>query len=100
MSDSDIAQLKMDSGYLIYASSPTEAKQLQETLRQRVQFVRLSSEIQTIAGVDVSFNLKSNWGIGGVVVCDANTFNVLDCATFQSVLSFPYIPSLRPMKNL
>ncbi len=100
MSNSYIAHHKQDSGYPIYASSPTEAKQLQETLRKRVRIAPLPSQIKTIAGVDVSFNLKSNWGIGGVVVCDAETFNVLDSTTFQSILSFPYIPGFLSFREL
>ncbi len=100
MSNSNILQHKEDSDYPIYASSPEEAKQLQETLRQRVKIAPLPTQIKTIAGADVSFNLKSNWGIGGVVVCDAETLNVLDSATFQSVLSFPYIPGFLSFREL
>ncbi len=84
----------------IFASSPQEAKQVQLALRDRVEIAALSSAIETVAGADVSFNQSSSWGIGGVVVCDARTFKVIDQASFQGKLSFPYVPGYLSFREL
>lgn len=73
---------------------------MQLALRERVEVAPLRSGVQAIAGADVSFNLRSNWGIGGVVVCDARTFKVIDQASFQGALSFPYVPGLLSFREL
>jgi deoxyribonuclease V len=69
-------------------------------LRQRVEVVPLPGEIRTIAGVDVSCDKGSDWGVGGVVVCDVRTFRVIDQATFLGKLSFPYIPGYLSFREL
>ena len=84
----------------IYASSPQEAKKFQLILQRRVTIASLSSDVQTIAGADISFDLGSNWGIGGVVVCDAKSFEVIEQASFQGTLSFPYVPGYLSFREL
>ncbi|MFH1010818.1 MAG: deoxyribonuclease V [bacterium] len=84
----------------VFASSAQEARGLQEMLRQRVQIVPLPSQVQTVAGVDVSCDKDSKWGVGGVVVCDAETLRVLEQASFHGPLSFPYIPGYLSFREL
>lgn len=92
--------IKKNSSYPIYASTSSEARNLQEILKKNVLVKPLDSEIKTIAGVDVSFNLKSNWGIGGIVVLDVKTLAVLDQASYRGALSFPYIPGYLSFREL
>jgi len=65
-----------------------------------VKVVPLPSEIRTIAGVDVSCEKASKWGVGGVVVCDARTLRVIEQASFQGSLSFPYVPGCLSFREL
>ncbi len=100
MTNSTVPYPEMSSVCPVHASSVQEAKKLQENLRQRVQSVTLSSEIRLIAGADVSCDMNSDWGIGGVVVCDALTYKIVDQASFRGSISFPYVPGYLSFREL
>jgi len=100
MTNPTVPDLEMPFVCPIHASSLQEAKKLQEGLRLRVQAISLTTEIRLIAGADVSCDMNSNWGVGGVVVCDAHTYKIVDQASFRGSISFPYVPGYLSFREL
>jgi deoxyribonuclease V len=74
--------------------SPAEAIQIQKTLVSRLhadESIPLS-QIQTVAGVDVS--VKNNQSRAAIVVLAFPTLEVIEVATARIPTPFPYIPGL------
>jgi deoxyribonuclease V len=100
MTNSTFLYLKISSDCPVCASSVQEARKLQESLRRRVITIPLPSEINWIAGADVSCDTNSDWGIGGVVVCDARTFRSVEQASYRGSIAFPYVPGYLSFREL
>ncbi|MDB5273132.1 MAG: deoxyribonuclease [Chitinophagaceae bacterium] len=54
----------------------------------------LPDEIKYIAGVDVAYNDIEQRMVGGIVVLDAQTLEVIDHAIHEMDVVFPYVPGL------
>jgi len=74
--------------------SPAEAKALQLELAERVitETTFDPSEVQTVAGVDVS--IRKGMARAAVVVLKLTDLKPVDCAVSEAPATFPYIPGL------
>jgi deoxyribonuclease V len=73
---------------------PTEALSLQSDLAGKVDVTRPLPEGKTVAGADVSFDLRGKWLFAAVVVTRAGTEEVLERSGVVAEIHFPYIPGL------
>jgi deoxyribonuclease V len=81
--------------------SPSEARALQEQLRERLILEPPSGlDARRIAGADISMNRGSSRGYGGVVVLDAETLETVEEASAAEELTFPYVPGLLSFREL
>jgi len=74
--------------------SPTEAIHIQHTLRRRLDLREYGGTIETVAGVDVSFDKYAPTLYAAVVVMRLNDRQILETATAVTTSTFPYIPGL------
>ena len=71
-----------------------EAIQIQEDLRSRVILEKTFSEVRKIGGGDVAYPKDRNFLFGAIVVLSFPSLEIVDSATAQAKISFPYIPGL------
>ena len=74
--------------------TPEEARAQQVFLRQRVSLTDDFGEIQTIAGVDLSFSSDGNLGYAVVVVLSFPDFRILETRYATAPIPMPYVPGL------
>ena len=74
--------------------TPAEAVALQQQLRTQVRIEPLSTEPETIAGCDISFNKYEETVYAGIVVLRIATLEVLEEVGVVSTAPFPYVPGL------
>jgi deoxyribonuclease V len=74
--------------------STAEARDLQVELAPRVDATRSLKSYKTIAGADVSYDLRGKWLYAAVVILDAKTWNVVDKSAIVTEAKFPYVPGL------
>jgi deoxyribonuclease V len=74
--------------------TPTDARAIQEKLRSQVLQKNAASlrRIQHVAGVDIS--IRNDRAIAAIVVLDFETLQVVDFATHEDAIPFPYVPGL------
>lgn len=73
----------------------------QEQMRQQViKEDQLPAPIRYIAGVDVAYNDLEQRMVGGIVVLDAQTLQVVDQAIHQMDVTFPYVPGLFSFREI
>lgn len=66
----------------------------QERLSSKVISSSKLNQVQKIAGADVAYNEQEQRMVGALVVLDAETLEVLDQATHEMEITFPYVPGL------
>jgi deoxyribonuclease V len=69
-----------------------EARALQERLRARVVASDRLGPVRTVAGVDVSCDWHSPVLFAAVVVLDAASLELIECAGVRARTAFPYVP--------
>jgi deoxyribonuclease V len=74
--------------------SPAEAIRIQRALRRRLDVGEVRGPIETVAGVDVSYDKRSPTVYAAVVVIRLEDHEVLETATAVTQSTFPYIPGL------
>jgi deoxyribonuclease V len=74
--------------------STAEARELQLSLAARVDSTRPLPRVETIAGADVSYELRGKWLYAAVVVLRAATWEVIERVGTIAAASFPYVPGL------
>ena len=74
--------------------TPEEARAQQTELRTLVSLTDSFGEINTIAGVDLSFSEENNEGHAVVVVLSFPDFQILETRYATAPLRMPYIPGL------
>jgi deoxyribonuclease V len=74
--------------------SVDEAIQIQKNLRNRVILKKIFSKVSTIGGGDVAYSKIGNSLLGAMVVLSFPGMEILDTATANGKISFPYIPGL------
>jgi len=81
--------------------SPTEAVALQRELASQVVLQPLDiSKIETVAGVDISFNKFSETIYAGIVVLKFPTLEIVETSGIVSETKFPYIPGLLSFREI
>ena len=74
--------------------SPEEAVEIQNRLRSRLDLQSEPESIETVAGVDVSYDKGSDWLSAAVVVLQLSSLQVVETAAVTARVPFPYIPGL------
>jgi deoxyribonuclease V len=71
-----------------------EARDLQLRLAARVDSTRELANYATVAGADVSYQIRGKWLHAAVVVLRAGSLEILDRAGVVAEAKFPYVPGL------
>ena len=74
--------------------SVEEAIRIQETLRDRIILKNTSLKVRTIGGGDVAYSKSDHLLFGAIVILSFPEMEILDTATCDGKVPFPYIPSL------
>lgn len=74
--------------------SVEEAIQIQEALKDRIILKKTFSKVRTIGGGDVAYSKDGNLLFGAIVALSFPDMEILDTATADGKIPFPYIPSL------
>jgi len=74
--------------------SVEEAIQIQEALKDRITLKKTFSKVKTIGGGDVAYSRNGNLLFGAIVVLSFPEMEILDTATANGNVPFPYIPGL------
>ena len=74
--------------------SVEEAIQIQDALKDRIILKKTFSEVRTIGGGDVAYSRNGDLLFGAIVVLSFPEMEILDTATADGKIPFPYIPSL------
>jgi deoxyribonuclease V len=77
-----------------------EAIRIQEGLRSKLEFKRLSAEIRYVAGTDVSFSKNTNTLWAGVVVLGYPELVRVEEKWVKDKSDFPYIPGLLSFREV
>lgn len=71
-----------------------KAIQIQESLKDRIILKKTFSKVKTIGGGDVAYSKNENLLFGAIVVLSFPEMEILDTATANGNVPFPYIPGL------
>jgi deoxyribonuclease V len=74
--------------------STAEARDLQLELAARVDSTRALETYETVAGADVSYDLRGKWLYAAVVILHRETWKVVDRSAVVTEARFPYVPGL------
>ena len=74
--------------------SAKEAILIQEVLKDKIILKKDFSELKTIGGGDVAYSKNGNRLFGAIAVLSFPDMEVLDTATADGKITFPYIPGL------
>ena len=74
--------------------SVEEAIQIQEALKNRIILKKTFSKVRTIGGGDVAYSKNGNLLFGAIVILSFPDMEILDMATADGQIPFPYIPTL------
>ncbi|HUU19342.1 MAG TPA: deoxyribonuclease V [Sedimentisphaerales bacterium] len=74
--------------------SYSDARDLQESLASKVQFIPLKKQPKLIAGIDCAFSKDGKKIIAAVVVLKLPDFAPVETTNAQRKVTFPYIPGL------
>jgi len=74
--------------------SVEEAIRIQEAFKERIILKRTFSKVKTMGGGDVAYSKKGNLLFGAIVVLSFPDMEILDVATANGKIPFPYIPGL------
>lgn len=78
----------------------TEATRVQNDLRTKVRLQDDFEPIRVIAGVDVSYDVKSNLTHAFIVLIDAETLQPLADVHAQTDTTFPYVPGFLSFREI
>jgi len=74
--------------------STPQARDLQLELAARVNVTRPLTSFETVAGADVSYELRGKWLYAAIVVLRAGTWEVIETSEVVAEAKFPYVPGL------
>lgn len=80
--------------------TPTQAIQIQKELRQQVQCLPYREQYRWVGGADISFNRFSNKVSAGIVVLDAENWEVVAFSGIRTEAKFPYVPGLLSFREI
>ena len=84
----------------IWPASITEATRIQNELRMQVRLEDDFPTLKIIAGVDVSYDIKSNLTHAFIVLINARTLLPIADVQAQSNTTFPYIPGFLSFREI
>ena len=70
------------------------AIQIQEALKDRIILKKTFSKVETIGGGDVAYSRDGNLLFGAIAILSFPNLEILDMATADGKIPFPYIPTL------
>lgn len=79
---------------------PTEAKELQEQLRQKITLEKLEDDSKFVAGADISFNRGSDMMHAAIIVLRLSDLQPVARSLVSDETPFPYIPGLLAFREL
>jgi deoxyribonuclease V len=71
-----------------------QARDLQLELAARVDVTRPVTSFETVAGADISYELRGKWLYAAVVVLQAGTWEIIERSEIVTEAKFPYVPGL------
>jgi deoxyribonuclease V len=74
--------------------STQQARDLQLELAARVNQSQPLTSFETVAGADISYELRGKWLYAAVVVLRAGTWEVVERSEIVTEAKFPYVPGL------
>lgn len=74
--------------------SPEEAVDIQNQLRTQLDLHSEPEQIETVAGIDVSYDKDSDWLFAAIVVLQLPELQLIASASATATVPFPYIPGL------
>ncbi|HEV8717260.1 MAG TPA: deoxyribonuclease V [Candidatus Binatia bacterium] len=74
--------------------SQEEAVEIQKRLRAQLDLQSEPEKIETVAGIDVSYDKGSDWLFAAIVVLRLPDLQVIDTASTTTLVPFPYVPGL------
>ena len=74
--------------------SVQEAILIQEALKDRIILKKTFSKVNTIGGADAAYSKNGNFVFGAIVVLSFPGMEVVDTATADGRIPFPYLPGL------
>lgn len=80
--------------------APKAAIELQKTLREKIRLEPLKTKVKTIGGADVSLNRFGKVAFAGIIVLSYPELVVVDQATVETPIEFPYIPGLLSFREI
>lgn len=80
--------------------SEAEAFELQCQLAARVERNDRLDSVNTVAGVDVAYDEKSDRLVAAAVVLEATSLTIIEHAIAEDVARFPYVPGLFSFREL
>lgn len=82
---------------------PTNAKEaiaIQQQLKNEVRIEDDFSKIETIAGIDCSYDLKSKLSFAIIVIMKANELKPIEVVRAELPTNFPYVPGLLSFREI
>ncbi|MCL9783929.1 deoxyribonuclease V [Vibrio sp. S4M6] len=80
--------------------SVDEATKLQDTLSQKVDMTNPVNQIDYVAGVDVTYDKRTDNIVSVAVVLCTKTLEMVEYQSFSGQATFPYIPGLFSFREL
>jgi deoxyribonuclease V len=74
--------------------SQEEAVEIQKRLHSQLDLQSEPEKIETVAGIDVSYDKGSDWLFAAIVVLRLPDLQVIDTASTTTLVPFPYVPGL------
>ncbi|HXG18398.1 MAG TPA: deoxyribonuclease V [Methylomirabilota bacterium] len=74
--------------------SPEEAVEIQNQLRAQIDLHSEPEKLETVAGIDVSYDKGSDWLFAAIVVLHVADLQLIGSASAVAQVPFPYIPGL------
>jgi deoxyribonuclease V len=72
-----------------------QARDLQLELAARVDVTRPVTSFETVAGADISYELRGKWLYAAVVVLQAGTWEIIERSEIVTEAKFPYKKSIK-----
>ncbi len=80
--------------------TPSEAVEIQQSLRSKINIQPLNKEIKLIGGADISYNKYSEIVYAGIIVLKFPELTEVTAATVVTRVTFPYIPGLLAFREV
>lgn len=74
--------------------SPEQAIEIQKRLREQIDLHNEPEKIETVAGIDVSYDKGSDWLFAAIVVLRLADLQTIATASATALTPFPYVPGL------